>query len=82
MENNVVKFGIIDRTNGSTISIEIEINGIRFKRLSDKWHRYPPVWNDVDSHFGSVDLQSKEKESELEAIFQAHLSPSTKLFLL
>jgi hypothetical protein len=56
---------------GRVFNVIIEVKGITFKRTQDKWKNLPPVWTDVHSHFGQRDLCSKEKEAELEAIYQA-----------
>jgi len=75
----ILKYDLI---YGSTLRIWVEIGGIEFKRLWKISGQYPPVWDDVNGHFGQVNLD-KEKEVQLEAIFKAYclekkINPATE----
>lgn len=68
-----IKIVSFDCIYGSTIRVWVKFNNeITFKRVSDRFNRYPPVWNDEEGNLGdTIAIQDPEKEKQLEAIFKA-----------
>lgn len=68
-DSDVIKFTNFDLL-GSTVRIEMTINGIDFKRLSDRGLRnVKPCWLNPSSVVDDRQILSNKKQQELEAIF-------------